>query len=74
MIIEKVINKDLLLIASPRNGSQMWTAVRARKNTKCVACREDIFSKERVFKPLTNFGNRSDRIHEICAAYLEQSK
>lgn len=68
--VERILSDDLVVLRSLEYGSQMWTPCKVRKATLCLLCGEGIEKNVVVFRPLTNGGNRMERIHPSCLKSL----
>lgn len=47
------------------HGTQMWAECTIRKDKQCVLCGCDL-KKEKAYRPITNRGNRMERICLEC--------
>jgi len=62
---------DLLGIEHPHWGRQMWTRCYLRKPHACAVCgRHLLVGLTPVYRPITNKGNRMERICTPCVAYM----
>jgi len=62
-------SKELIRICSIEYGAQLWALTNqvTRKNHKCGICGKRIHrGKDKAYRPLTNLGNRMDRICLNC--------
>lgn len=60
----------MLILNSPRYGRQVWATRRSRKHKQCLTCRATIAVGAEPYAPITNKGNRKERICETCATRL----
>ena len=63
--------KGLLTMTHPRYGQQLWGLGKyvGRKKSdpkNCVVCEKQLTKNEEVWRPITNAGNRMDRICFGC--------
>ena len=54
-----------------RWGRQLWTICKVRKDHKCVITGVEIKKREQAYRPITNGGNRYERISE---AFFESNQ
>ncbi len=67
--IIRYVAEGILRVLSTYDGLQLWvlTNTAVRKDHKCVMCDRAILKgKEKAYLPITNLGNRMDRICEQC--------
>lgn len=57
----------MLILISPRYGEQVWASRRSRKRHQCLLCQLEIRVGSQPYSPITNLGNRMDRLCEQCA-------
>lgn len=62
--IQKV-SKGLIGIEHRYYGRQFWAKAKTRKNHRCVMTDTIIKKGEFAYRPITNAGNRYERIH-LC--------
>lgn len=60
----------LILLRCAGRGQQLWTKVQCRKDHVCAVSNEPIAAGTLCFKPITNAGNRMDRISEAGLTLL----
>lgn len=72
-ILLKVTSFDLemLGIVARLNGSmkevrQLWTLCKSQRDRTCGKCRERYTKGAMVYRPITNAGNRYERLHKQC--------
>lgn len=68
--IKEYPDEGILLIACFPYGQQVWviTERKVRKSHKCAICKREIIKdKDKALRPLTNQGNRADRICVECS-------
>lgn len=61
--------KGIVRIFSSYHGWQLWvlSGTRIRKNHQCKLCKKEFSKgKTKMYRPITNLGNRKDRICEKC--------
>ena len=54
-----------------RWGRQLWTICKVRKDHSCVITSQEIKKGEQAYRPITNGGNRYERITQ---AFFEANK
>lgn len=59
------LSADVVALDS-RHGSQVFTACRLRKKTRCCVCYAVLKPGAEAFRPVTNGNNRMDRICGQC--------
>lgn len=64
-LVSTVADK-LVLLTSLRFGKQLWAESTTRNETDCVLCEGRILKGEQVYRPMTNMGNRMERMHAAC--------
>ena len=65
----KFVETNLLYsMENRRFGRQWWAKCQVRKDHKCVLTRAPIKKGEQAYRPITNKGNRYER---ICPAFFE---
>ena len=67
--IVRYVTKGILRVLSTYEGIQLWVLTNqpVRKDHKCSLCGKAILKgKERAYLPITNLGNRMDRICSKC--------
>ena len=64
--VVRVFNPGLVGLDCGEFGYQMWTRCVSRKSEVCALCGKQSSSGDAVFRPLTNAGNRWERIHATC--------
>jgi len=65
------IGEGLYGLEHIRWGRQMWTICKVRKDHKCVMTEEPIKKGEQAYRPITNAGNRYERISK---AFFEANR
>lgn len=61
---KKVFAEGLCSIEHSRYGRQPWALVKVRKQHKCVITGEIIPKGAEAYRPITNAGNRYERISQ----------
>lgn len=58
----KKLGEGLYSLEHIRWGRQLWTICKVRKDHKCVITGAEIKKREQAYRPITNAGNRYERI------------
>ena len=67
----KRLGEGLYGLEHIRWGRQLWTICKVRKDHKCVMTGVEIKKGEQAYRPITNGGNRYER---IAQAFFEANK
>jgi len=62
----KRLAPGIAVLITRRGGQQMWTRVTLRKSCCCAECQLALSPRDHAFSPLTNDGNRADRLCVEC--------
>jgi hypothetical protein len=67
----KKLCEGLYSLEHIRWGRQLWSICKVRKDHKCVMTSEQIKKGEQAYRPITNGGNRYER---IAQAFFEANR
>ncbi len=67
----KYLDEGLIGLEHIRWGRQLWTICKIRKDHKCVITEKLIKKGEQAYRPITNGGNRYERISK---AFFEANR
>jgi hypothetical protein len=68
----KRLSDGLVGLSHVRYGEQLWSSCATRKARECNDCCKPLPSGAVAFRPLTNAGNRMDRLCVECVARKER--
>lgn len=69
----QAINEGMVQLESARWGLQLWCQGKIRKSKACIECDWEFAPGAEMYRPVTNAGNRADRICTRCIALLTQN-
>lgn len=67
MRVVGILAEGVLRVDSGTYGLQLWTRCKLRKSKKCGSCGQQIGVRDQAYRPITNAGNRMDRLCVPCS-------
>jgi hypothetical protein len=69
-ILVRTLSDGLVGLSSYDYGRQLWSRCKTRKQHKCRVCGGLFPVGSTMYRPLTNKGNRMERICENCIRHM----